>query len=104
MSVWDAPDARPPESWPREGEAVEATITRIDFAPGRYGQTCQIELDRDGRMRFAPKALWRTLYQLRPEIGDRVRISRLSKDEWRVDRLAGAVAPMTPAEQSGPHW
>lgn len=117
MSFWDDPAHWPGDgSWPRvPGESVEGKITRMEVATGTYGRlSLCVELDGDGRKRWANARLWRTLADSRADIGDRVRITR-GQDEprgdgqrpastWRVERLQPAPAQQTAARQGGPTW
>jgi hypothetical protein len=73
-----------------------------------------VELDGDGRERWANSRLWRTLADARIEPGDRVTITR-GPDEsrgdgqrpattWRVERSA-AMAPAAALQATGgPTW
>ena len=119
MSFWDDPQNWPgDDSWPRmAGEMVEGTITRMAVRQGRYGRLALcVELDGDGRERWANSRLWRTLADARIEPGDRVRITR-GPDEprgdgqrpatsWRVERSTAIAPPPAAAQQAtgGPTW
>lgn len=129
MDFWDDPGNWPGDgSWPsRPGETIEGTVTRMAVRTGRFGRPglC-LELDGDGRERWANSRLWRTLGDARVQVGDRIRVTR-GPDEpmrpgqahasttWTVERAPkqqggwglpepggkpGAVLP----KQAGPTW
>lgn len=112
-SFWDTPGNTPPSgSWPiPNGPPVEGTITRMTVEQSRYGRpSLCVELDGDGVKRWCGMRLWRALAELRVEIGERVRVSRLPDEpaagegqrgasRWRVERL---TVPQAPAPTWGP--
>jgi hypothetical protein len=105
MSGIDWHALRPPSPWPVEGESIETSITRIEKVDGRYGETCQVELNNDGRKRFTPISLWRALYKAQPQLGERIRISRLSTTDWRVEKIPTSPVPQPSVVYTdGPQW
>lgn len=117
MGFWDDPASWPSDgSWPgNPGGSIEGTVTKLAVLMGRYGRlSLCVELDNDGRQRWANSRLWRTMGDARIETGDRVRITR-GPDEpnpggkpsstWTVERLAptpSSVATAWPAQAQAP--
>jgi hypothetical protein len=117
VSFWDDPQHWPGDgSWPRTpGEEVEGTITRMAVMMGRFARlSLCVELDGDGRQRWANARLWRAIGELRAEVGDRIRVTRGADDStvqpgasgklpstWKVERL-----PARPAAGAQPvgYW
>lgn len=113
-SFWDIPGNTPPSgSWPiPDGPPVEGTITRLVVETSRYGRpSLCVELDGDGMKRWCGMRLWRALAELRVDIGERIRVTRLPDEpgapgerptpRWRVERVA-APAPVPQASAWGP--
>ena len=76
---WDDPGNWPGDmSWPaRPGDAVEGRVTRMEVRTGRFGRpSLCVELNSDGRQRWANSRLWRALGELRVQVGDVVKVTR----------------------------
>lgn len=110
MTFW-TPDHTPPAgSWPApDGPPKEGTVTRLGVELSRYGRpSLCVELDGDGVKRWCGMRLWRGFAELRVEVGERVRVTRLTDEpatapgqrpgsRWLVERLPTATPPTVTA-------